>query len=299
MVGFYMAACARHGLPQSVSEVALKIGLTFDVAPRLTTSHMQYKNFAVAGKEYSFTHLDDEAFFSHSNTQAQHGFMQAAEALSRAAQQGLSHPATLRQLNAAAKALQDVSKINMALFQSLDVKVFYQHIRPYFCAHYVGQKQWRGANAGDIAAVNEIDLRLGLCSAEDPTYLSMVVEKFPFLTPSDRRKVSVCFGSISLLESAENDAVSQDTLNALFAVIQAYQKVSAQHHDMLVKKFITTPARQEEKNCQTTSGAELEHVVKSLLRLTNLRCAKPVSDHYDNQLERQRLAALRRKVKTG
>jgi len=36
---------------------------------------------------------------------------------------------------------------------------------------------YRGANAGDFAAINEIDVTLGLCRTDDAFYQSIVREK--------------------------------------------------------------------------------------------------------------------------
>jgi hypothetical protein len=46
-------------------------------------------------------------------------------------------------------------------------RLFY-NIRPYFKTYRVGSREFRGANAGDFAAVNTIDVMLGLCSPHDP-----------------------------------------------------------------------------------------------------------------------------------
>ena len=46
---------------------------------------------------------------------------------------------------------------------------------------------YRGANAGDFSAINEIDVTLGLCSMEDPFYRAIVREKYRYVPPDDRQ----------------------------------------------------------------------------------------------------------------
>ena len=53
----------------------------------------------------------------------------------------------------------------------------YFNVRPYFKTYRLGDADYRGANAGDFAAINEIDVTLGLCRTDDAFYQSIVREK--------------------------------------------------------------------------------------------------------------------------
>jgi monodechloroaminopyrrolnitrin synthase PrnB-like protein len=53
----------------------------------------------------------------------------------------------------------------------------YFNVRPYFKTYRLGDVDYRGANAGDFAAINEIDVTLGLCRTDDAFYQSIVREK--------------------------------------------------------------------------------------------------------------------------
>jgi hypothetical protein len=54
--------------------------------------------------------------------------------------------------------------------RQLDVDRFFYSVRPYYKPYRVGRQEYRGANAGDFSGINEIDLLLGLCRANDPYY---------------------------------------------------------------------------------------------------------------------------------
>lgn len=73
-----------------------------------------------------------------------------------------------------------------ALARSLDPDRFFLNVRPYFKPHVVCGTEYRGVNAGDFAAVSEIDLALGLCDVGDPFYQRILAEKYPYLPPEDQ-----------------------------------------------------------------------------------------------------------------
>lgn len=79
-------------------------------------------------------------------------------------------------LLAAKQALQDVIDNNDKLFDDLNVERFFYCVRPYYKPHRVGLHEYRGANAGDFAGINVIDLLLGLCRADDPYYSQLLVD---------------------------------------------------------------------------------------------------------------------------
>ena len=64
----------------------------------------------------------------------------------------------------------------------------------------VGRQEYRGANAGDFSAINEIDLLLGLCRANDPYYAQLLVDKMLFMVPDDQARLRDCMARTSLLD---------------------------------------------------------------------------------------------------
>jgi hypothetical protein len=59
---------------------------------------------------------------------------------------------------------------NQILFSTLDTQRFFFCVRPYYKPYRVGLHEYRGANAEDFSGINEIDLLLGLCSANNIAY---------------------------------------------------------------------------------------------------------------------------------
>ncbi|MGH6629898.1 MAG: monodechloroaminopyrrolnitrin synthase PrnB family protein, partial [Burkholderiales bacterium] len=172
-VGLYMASCGRHGITQvsreersplfEASALAMQLGATLGLTPRFATSHLSTHNRAINGKYKSFTSLRDEYIFFDYNTRAVLAYKRAADALLRILPLGVSHPVSFDLLRAALDGLEDVKEYNRALFEQLDTDRFFYCVRPYFKPHYVGLHVYRGANAGDFAGINVIDLLLGLC----------------------------------------------------------------------------------------------------------------------------------------
>ena len=74
-------------------------------------------------------------------------------------------------------------------------------MRPYYRTHRVGLHEYRGANAGDFAGINVIDLLLGVCKADDPYYSQLLVDKFLFMRPDDQLVLRDCMRRKSLLDS--------------------------------------------------------------------------------------------------
>lgn len=297
-VGHYMAACRRHGLtdPEQEAEsplveastLALRLGLGLGVSPRLTTAHMQFANLAVSGTPKRFTNLPDEALFSDLNTQAQLSYMSAADQIRRIEALGLSHPASLGLLASAESALLDVAEINQKLASELNVERFYFCVRPYFMTYRVGSISYRGANAGDFASVNELDLRLGICKRDDIHYLKVIAEKLPYLLPEDRRLLERAIKGNSLLDELLEEMHDsppsrwlRDVSSSFLRVLKVFGAVSAQHHNLLVKRFIdeaTERIPQKYKARITASGPELRALLHDLERLRDLRMARERSD---------------------
>ena len=170
-LGLYMGALRRHELTnpdreskspyEECSALGLHIAASLGVVPRFATAHLSTHNKAVNGVQKSFTRLKDEYLFLDRNTLGILAYKRAADALMRIPATGISHPAALGLFEDAKDALETVAKNNKILFDELDIERFFFCIRPYYKPYRVGQNVYRGANAGDFAGINQIDLLLG------------------------------------------------------------------------------------------------------------------------------------------
>ncbi len=184
-VGLYMAACRRHEITEpsreskspleEASALAMQLGASLGVVPRFASAHLETHNLAINGAYKTFTSLADERLFITYNTRAALAYIRASEALWRILPLGVSHPVTADLLQAATHALNDVIASNNELFAALDTNRFFYSVRPYYKPHRVGLHEYRGANAGDFAGINVIDLLLGLCRADDAYYSQLRV----------------------------------------------------------------------------------------------------------------------------
>ena len=314
-VGFYMAACRRHEITEpsretksplvEASALSMQLGASLGVVPRFASAHLETHNKAVNGVYKTFTSLEDEATFIDYNTRAALSYIRASEALLRTLPLGVSHPITADLLKAATAALQDVISSNAELFEKLDVDRFFYCVRPYYKTHRVGLREYRGANAGDFAGINVIDLLLGLCRADDPYYSQLLVDKFLFMTPQDQLVLRDCMRRESLLDAflLERDSNSSEAWfqrnAALFLeACEAHGLTALQHHEKLVAKFIEDPAFSKglmERKGLTASGPPLPVLLKSLRKLADLRSAAERDDipsrYRDIQLLRESLTA--------
>ena len=314
-VGFYMAACRRHEITEpsretksplvEASALSMQLGASLGVVPRFASAHLETHNRAVNGVYKTFTSLEDEATFIDYNTRAALSYIRASEALLRTLPLGVSHPITADLLKAATAALQDVISSNTELFEKLDVDRFFYCVRPYYKTHRVGLREYRGANAGDFAGINVIDLLLGLCRADDPYYSQLLVDKFLFMTPQDQLVLRDCMRQESLLDAflLERDSNSSEAWfqrnAALFLeACEAHGLTALQHHEKLVAKFIEDPAFSKglmERKGLTASGPPLPVLLKSLRKLADLRSAAERDDipsrYRDIQLLRESLTA--------
>lgn len=297
-VGFYMAACRRHGVTDPAQEtrsplreasaLAMQLGASLGAVPRFASSHLETHNLAINGIYKTFTSLDDERIFLDYNTRGVFGYIRAAEALLHTLPLGISHPVAHDLLGVARTALLDVFASNNDLFTSLDMQRFFFCIRPYYKPHRVGLREYRGANAGDFAGINVIDLVLGLCRADDPYYSQLLVDKFLFMRPEDQLLLRDCMRRKSLLNSflEELDEHAgkdwfQRNAYVFLAVCEAHGKVALQHHELLVEKFIVRPASDaglEQKADLSASGPPLPVLLKGLKTLCDLRSAAQRDD---------------------
>jgi hypothetical protein len=310
-VGFYMAACARHGLTmhreestsplREASALAMQLGASLGVTPRFATSHVGTHNRAINGRYKSFTSLEDDYLFTDFNARGILAYKRAADALLRILPLGISHPVAYDLLVAARDALLDVAAYNATLFERLDVARFFYCVRPYFKPHRVGNHVYRGANAGDFAGINVIDLLLGLCQAEDAYYSQLLVDKFLYMMPEDQQQLRDCMRRRSLMNELldcadrhHREGWFQANLAMFLEVCEAHGQTAAQHHDQLVEKFIVGPAAgldpRHEDNL-TASGPPLPVLLRALEKLRDLRMAAPREDIPSRHHDLQRLRA--------
>ncbi|EED34266.1 conserved domain protein [Luminiphilus syltensis NOR5-1B] len=296
-VGLFMAACARHGIADQnakdgdmpeASGLALQLGASLGVTPRFATSHLTTHNRAIDGRYKSFTTLRDDYLFTDYNTRGILGYKRAADALLRILPLGITHPVAADLLAAARDALKYVVQSNETLFTELDTDRFFYSVRPYFKPHRVGQHSYRGANAGDFAGINVIDMLLGLCRADHAYYSQLLVDKFLYMMPEDQSILRDCMRRRSLMDeflclpdSAWHDTHCRDNLALFLEVCDLHGQTATQHHNQLVTKFIEQPAVHIDDKHQenlTASGPPLEVLMRALARLRDLRSAADRDD---------------------
>jgi hypothetical protein len=297
-VGLYLGALRRHELTNpareerspfpEASSLAMHVGASLGMVPRFATAHLTTHNMALAGVRKSFTSLPDEFLFIDENTRGILAFQRAADALMRIVPLGISSPVNDVLFDAAKRALNDAIRSNDKLFTQLDIERFFYCVRPYYKPYRIGRQEYRGANAGDFSGINEIDLLLGLCRANDPYYAQLLVDKVLFMLPQDQARLRECMSYRSLLDellavaeaSADTDWFQQNA-RAFLEVCDLFARTARQHHDMLVKRFIEQPAgKLPEESLQglTASGPPLSVLLRSLETLRDLRVAARRSD---------------------
>ena len=292
-VGLYLGALRRHELTNperesrspfaEASSLAQHVGASIGMAPRFATAHLATHNLAVRGIRKSFTALPDEALFIDENTRGILCLQRAADALSRIVPLGISSPIAELLLTDARHAIEDLLRFNTRLFDGLDVDRFFYCVRPYYKPYRVGRQEYRGANAGDFSGINEIDLLLGLCRANDVYYSQLIVDKMPFMLPSEQARLRECMTHRSLLDELlplVDDCADEPwfrTNTRLFlALCDLFGQSAAQHHDMLVERFIVGPAGALDAahlEGITASGPPLPALLRSLAILRDYRCA--------------------------
>ena len=304
-VGFFMAACRRHEITEpsretasplvEASALALHLATTLGVTPRFATSHMATFNPAKDGVYRSFTSLKDEFLFLDYNVLGIFAYQRAADALRRILPLGISHPLASHLFNLAKTALEDVIRFNDCLFDELDIDRFFNCVRPYYKPYRVGPNVYRGANAGDFAGINVIDLLLGLCSADNPSYSQVLVDKFLFMLPEEQQLLRDCMRRKSFMDQFleemprnSNTDWFQNNLRSYLDVIEIHGISAASHHDKLVYRFIEKPAAElpEEGLVNiTASGPPLPVLLDALEKLRDLRLAADRDDipsrHHD------------------
>ena len=297
-VGFFMAACRRHDITEpsrettsplvEASALALHLATTLGVTPRFATSHMATFNPAKDGVYRSFTSLKDEFLFLDYNVLGIFAYQRAADALRRILPMGISHPLASHLFDLAKTALEDVIRFNDCLFDELDIDRFFNCVRPYYKPYRVGPNVYRGANAGDFAGINVIDLLLGLCSADNPSYSQVLVDKFLFMLPEEQQLLRDCMRRKSFMDQFleemprnSNREWFQNNLRSYLEVVDIHGVSAASHHDKLVHRFIEKPAAElpEEGLVNiTASGPPLPVLLNALEKLRDLRLAADRDD---------------------
>lgn len=296
-VGLYMAACRRHEITEpsrertspltEASALAMHIGASIGVTPRFATAHLTTHNKAVNGKYKRFTDLDAEEIFIDYNTKGILAYKRAADALIKIQPLGISHPIAADLLNVAKQALIDVIDSNKQLFNKLDTDAFFYQVRPYYKPYRVGKEVYRGANAGDFAGINVLDLQLGLCSANEPSYSQMLVDKFLFMMPEDQMILRDCMRRTSIMDdflaasNCHTQTWYQENLSLFLDVCKLHGTTAIQHHEQLVKKYIAQAATtmgQQHMSKVTASGPPLHVLIDSLEKLKDRRAATKRDD---------------------
>jgi hypothetical protein len=313
-VGLYLAALRRHELtnpareekspfPQA-SSLAMHVGAALGMAPRFSTAHLAHFNFARAGVRKSFTSLPDEILFIDENTRGIMLLQLAADALGKVVPIGISSPLVDVPFAAATHALRAVIESNDRLFQRLDVDRFFYSVRPYYKPYKVGRQEYRGANAGDFSGINELDLLLGLCRANDPYYAQLLVDKMMFMPPQDQARLRECMrhesfldGLLGLADAHAGADWFQRNARGYLGICDLYARIAAQHHDQLVKRFIEKPATgmaSAHLATVTASGPPLPVLLRSLEILRDMRTAADRADIASRHADLARLRSLLR-----
>ena len=320
-VGLYMAACRRHEITdpskqrtsplKEASGLAMNIGASIGVTPRFATAHLSTHNKAVDGVYKSFTSLPAEKIFLDYNTKSILAYKRAADALLKLHPLGISHPMCLELLVVVKEALEEVIKSNAALYEKLNVDDFFYCVRPYYKPYHVGFQVYRGANAGDFAGINVIDILLGLCFANEPAYSQMLVDKFLYMVPEDQSILRDCMRRTSIMEDFLDSEVSsknwyKNNLTLFLEICQLHGDAATQHHNQLVEKYIAGPSsalKGSQLDNITASGPPLEVLLDSLEKLRDRRAAANRDDirtRFDDiQILKKRLAKSKNIKKTN
>ena len=290
-VGLYMAACRRHEITdpskqstsplKEASGLAMNIGASIGVTPRFATAHLSTHNKAVDGVYKSFTSLPAEKLFLDYNTKAILAYKRAADALLKMHPLGISHPMCPELLVVVKDALEEVIESNAALFNELDVNDFFYCVRPYYKPYHVGFQVYRGANAGDFAGINVIDILLGLCFANEPAYSQMLVDKFLYMVPEDQSILRDCMRRTSIMDEFLDSSIStkswyKENLTLFLEICQLHGEAATQHHNQLVEKYIAKPStnlKESQLDNITASGPPLSVLLDSLEKLRDRRAA--------------------------
>jgi len=264
----------------------MNIGASIGVTPRFATAHLSTHNKAINGIYKSFTSLPAEKIFLDYNTKAILAYKRAADALLKVHSLGISHPMCQELFEVAKESLEGVIRSNQILFDSLDVDDFFYCVRPYYKPYHVGFQVYRGANAGDFAGINVIDILLGLCLAKEPAYSQMLVDKFMYMMPEDQAILRDCMRRSSFMDEFlntkdANQSWYKENLSLFIELCELHGDAAKQHHNQLVEKYIATPSsalKESQLDNITASGPPLEILINSLEKLRDRRAAADRED---------------------
>ncbi|MGA4604739.1 MULTISPECIES: PrnB family protein [Pseudoalteromonas] len=307
-VGLFMAACRRHEITEpsrekvspltQASALAMHIGASLGVTPRFATAHLTTHNRAINGVYKRFTSHPAERLFIDYNTQAILAYKRASESLMKVHHLGISHPMSLVLLKQVKQALLEVIESNRELFKELDTEAFFYVVRPYYKPYRVGKEVYRGANAGDFAGINVIDMMLGLCPANDISYGQMLVEKFLYMMPEDQATLRECMRTpnlmdafLSALKGPKSDWFGP-ACSLFIQVCKLHGDTAIQHHNQLVEKYIAKPSQamqQQHLSKVTASGPPIEVLLKELADLRDRRAAAERADIFTRHHDLKRL----------
>jgi hypothetical protein len=284
-VGYYLGACRRHEIAASEAftgawSLAARLGSSLGVAPRFVFGHQALYNVARRDTILTFTSLADEKHFLTNNAFGVLAYQRAANALRRIPFIGVSNILATYLFEEAKAGLDDVLRFNRQLSETVDIERFFFNVRPYFQGHRVGAMEYRGVNGGDFAAVNEIDVLLGLCSPRDPFYQHVIAEKYPYVPPEDQEQLRALMTYPSLLDAFLTEELTpglRRNAELFLVVCRAHGAAYSFHHNRLVRPYLEEPAQSappETLDDITASGPPLEVVVAGLARLSDLRAAR-------------------------
>ena len=124
---------------------------------------------------------------------------------------------------------------------------------------------------------------LGLCQADNSSYSQLLVDKFLYMMPEDQstlrdvmRRESLLNGFLEQLEDRGSEPWFQKNAAMFVKVCETHGRTAAQHHDMLVSRFIEKQAKALPEKFQeniTASGPPLDVVINALEKLRDLRLA--------------------------
>jgi Domain of unknown function (DUF1864) len=278
-VGGYLASCRRHQIDQGHAEIlapawtlAWTLAAPLGVAPRYVFAHQCLYGHRL------FTTLADERIFVTYNALGVLAYRRAAHALRQIPAMGVAAPMAGYLLADARAALDDVLRFNTRLAAELDVDRFFYNVRPYFKSYRVGTAVYRGANAGDFAGINEIDLLLGLCRRDDPFYGRILTEKAPYVPPEDQASLAAAGMSESILSQFQRTRLTdqvRENAKVFLDVCRLHAAAYSFHHHRLVRPFLVEPAEHApDAEDLTASGPPLPVVLEFLERLVDLRAAR-------------------------
>ena len=269
----------------------MHVGASLGMAPRFATAHLATHNLAVAGVRKSFTSLPDEFLFIDENTRGILALQRAADALTRIVHARRFEPRGRRAVRCGQAGARGCrSAVNDRLFD----RARRASASSIACGRTTSPT---GSGARSIAApmpaISPASTRSICCWAcaapTIPYYAQLLVDKMLFMLPQDQARLRDCMSAQSLLDellaaarcSIRDADWFQQNARAFLEVCDLFAQTAAQHHDVLVKRFIEQPARKlGEEHLQgiTASGPPLPVLLRSLEMLRDLRVAAKRSD---------------------